>query len=132
MTSAEGGCLCSAVRYRVGGTPSYSIVCHCNTCRKACGAPSVAWLTFARHEFQLLRGTPRAFNSSPGVLRKFCETCGTALTFESERYPASIDVTTASMDDAGLFPPTREVWLEHKIVWEAPNSQLAAYPKGSE
>jgi len=46
--SHEGGCLCKAVRFRVTGDPLHSVICHCHSCRRASGAPSVAWLTFDR------------------------------------------------------------------------------------
>jgi len=54
----EGGCLCSAVRYRLSGAPVSAGTCHCKTCRKASAAPSVAWVTFARSSFALLCGEP--------------------------------------------------------------------------
>jgi len=42
---SEGGCLCGAVRYRMVGAPLSSAICHCASCRRASGAPTVAWLT---------------------------------------------------------------------------------------
>src|SRR5579862_5413609 len=94
MTDTEGGCLCSAIRYRVRGEPLHSAICHCKTCRKAAGSPSVAWVTFRRSDFQLLSGSPRVFSSSQGVLRTFCAHCGTPLTYESATTEGSVDVTT--------------------------------------
>lgn len=32
---AEGGCMCSAIRYRISGQPTNSMVCHCRSCRRA-------------------------------------------------------------------------------------------------
>lgn len=133
MTSEriEGGCLCKAIRYRVTGVPVSSIICHCNSCRKASSAPSVAWLTFASANFELLAGAPREFQSSPGVARTFCGRCGSPLTYKSVREPDTIDVTTASLDRPEQFPPVREVWLEHKLGWEAVNGSLAKFRTGS-
>jgi hypothetical protein len=130
MTDMEGGCLCSAVRYRVRGEPLHSAICHCKSCRKAAGSPSVAWVTFRRSDFQLLSGSPRVFSSSPGVLRTFCAHCGTPLTYESETAQGSVDVTTLSLDEPELFPPNREVWVQHRISWEPLDSRLAHYPQG--
>ena len=129
--SAEGGCLCRCVRYRVIGAPRSSIICHCHTCRKASAAPSVAWLTFDIARFKVLSGDLRTFRSSSGVTRKFCAVCGSPITYENDRDPGSIDVTTASLDDPNRFPPAREVWLEHKIPWEVTNESLAQFPGGS-
>lgn len=130
-SSIEGGCLCKAIRYRVAGAPISSIICHCNTCRHASAAPSVAWLTFPSADFALLSGSPRSFHSSPGVKRSFCASCGTPLTYESDREPGTIDVTTGSLDDPGRFPPTREVWLDHKLPWEETNASLDHCAHGS-
>jgi hypothetical protein len=130
-SSVEGGCLCKAIRYRVAGAPISSLICHCNTCRRASSAPSVAWLTFASANFALLSGHLRTFQSSPGVTRTFCSSCGSPLTYESDREPGTIDVTTVSLDDPGRFPPTREVWLDHKLAWEQTNASLDHRAQGS-
>jgi hypothetical protein len=131
MKYTEGGCLCGAIRYRVTGAPSSSIICHCRTCRKANAAPSVGWLTFDHGSFTLLRGTPRSFSSSSGVARTFCVECGTPLTYANDVSPSEIDVTTISLDDESIFPPTREVWLSHKVTWEPTDPSLKGYPKGT-
>ena len=128
---AEGGCLCRSVRYRVTGVPLSSIICHCHSCRRASAAPSVAWLTFDVANFKVLSGELQCFRSSPGVTRKFCAVCGSPITYESDRDPGSIDVTTVSLDDPNRFPPAREVWLEHKIAWEVTNETLDQFPRGS-
>jgi len=115
---ADGGCLCSAVRYRFSGTHSSSANCHCRSCRRASGAPAVAWITVRRSDFTILSGTPAVFHSSPGVTRQFCDRCGTALTYATERHPDMIDITTASLDYPDDYPPTAEVWLEHRLSWQ--------------
>jgi hypothetical protein len=127
MQSAEGGCLCSAIRYRVTGVPQSSSICHCNTCRKASAAPSVAWVKFELGDFELLTGQPQYFRSSPDVVRSFCNACGTPLTYQSDDSPNTIDLTTVSLDDPNRFPPTREIWLEHRLPWEANNEAIAQY-----
>ena len=119
------------MRYRVTGPPLSSIICHCQSCRRAGAAPTVAWLTFDVASFEVLCGELRNFRSSPGVTRKFCAVCGSPITYENDRDTGSIDVTTASLDDPDRFPPAREVWLEHKIAWEATNGTLDQFPRGS-
>jgi len=131
MASVEGGCLCGAVRYRLTAAPLYSVICHCVSCRKASAAPSVAWLTVRAGDFQLLRGVPRGFRSSAGVLRTFCERCGTPLTYVNERSEGSIDLTTVSLDDPARFAPTKEGWLEDKLPWEVTNPHLEQHARGT-
>lgn len=81
------------------------------------GAPVVAWVTFEKGRFRFVSGKPRTFRSSKAVLRRFCSKCGTQLTYESKKYPTTIDVTTASLDRPGAFPPTHHSWLSHDVAW---------------
>lgn len=131
MQIYEGGCLCSAIRFRISGEPSFSNVCHCATCRRANAAPTVAWLTFDRSQVEFLTGHPRVYRSSQGVARQFCGTCGSQISYQSATRPQSIDITTASLDNPNLFPPTFEVWLEHRVSWESPDESRAHYPRST-
>ena len=42
-----------------------------------------------------------------------------------------MDITTGTLDDPGLYPPTVEIWLEHKIGWESLNPLLPGKPRSS-
>ncbi len=125
---AEGGCFCGAVRYSVSSAPSNSMLCHCRTCRRVAAAPVVAWLTFDRPVFRFSKGHPAEFRSTPPVRRMFCTACGTPLTYEHEGQPGTIDVTTCSLDDPGLFPPTHHSWLAHDLEWVRFGDALPTYP----
>src|ERR1700761_2643754 len=125
MEILEGGCLCKSIRYRISGPPLSSIVCHCSTCRAASAAPTVAWLTVERAQFQVLSGYPQLFQSSQDVIRRFCRNCGSQLLYENAASPNSIDVTTVSLDSPNAYPPNLEVWLEQKIPWQEPNRSLS-------
>ena len=129
MQIIQGGCLCSAIRFRISGEPIFSIICHCATCRRASAAPSVAWLTFDRGQVEMLSGSPRTYRSSHGVVRQFCGTCGSQLAYENIASPATIDITTASLDNPNLFPPTLEAWLDHRVPWQTPSETRAQYPR---
>lgn len=128
----DGGCLCRAIRYRVAGAPLSSIICHCMTCRRVSGAPTVAWLTVDRAQFQFLSGSASIHLSSRDVVRRFCGNCGTPLTYENSGSPNTIDITTASLDDPNACPPSMEVWLEHRLNWQIPNQDLGQFDRGGE
>jgi len=132
MQIHQGGCLCSAIRFRISGTPLFSSLCHCATCRRASAAPTVAWLTVERAHFQMLSGSPHLYRSSQGVVRRFCRSCGSQLTYESTAHPNTVDVTTLSLDNPNAFAPTLEVWLEHRISWQVPSQSLTQYPRGTD
>ncbi|TMH05076.1 MAG: GFA family protein, partial [Betaproteobacteria bacterium] len=74
---------------------------------------------------------PVAFRSSPPVLRTFCGKCGTPLTYQHDDSLSTIDVTTSTLDSPERFAPTREIWIEHKLSWEALNGSLEHFPRGS-
>ena len=124
-----GGCFCGALRYRVEGAPSNSMVCHCRTCRRVAGAPAVGWVTFPLAQFRFVRGEPDEFSSSPPVMRTFCRQCGTPLTYRRDSEPDTLDVTTATLDDPNAFPPTHHSWLSHDIPWLKFGDGLPGYPE---
>src|SRR4030095_9898552 len=127
----QGGCLCGAIRYRITGLPVARSLCHCRSCRLAAGAPSVAWIVVRRSDFAIVTGEPARFRSSPSVVRTFCGKCGTPLTYQNDDSPDTIDVTTATLDLPEAFPPTREIWLDHKLAWERANENLQQFPRSS-
>ena len=127
----EGGCLCGAIRYRFTGEPKALGLCHCISCRRAAGAPAVAWTVVPRASFEILAGSPVRFRSSPPVERTFCGKCGTPLTYQSDEAPLTIDITTASLDRPERCPPKKEIWLDHRIPWMATNPSLEHYAGSS-
>jgi len=128
---AEGGCLCGAVRYRVEGESAARTLCHCDSCRRAAGGPSVAWAVFAKDAVVFTAGAPALYASSPGVVRGFCARCGTSLTWSCEDKPGQVDLTTASFDDPERFAPTREIWTEERLSWVARHPDLPQYLRSS-
>ena len=128
---AEGGCLCGAVRYRVAGPPVSSSVCHCRSCRLASGAQAVGWVVFRNDAFKLLQGHPATRHSSPQVVRSFCPRCGTPISYRHDDAPELIELTTATLDHAEQFPPTREIWLEHKLAWTPLNPDIPHHRRSS-
>ena len=131
MTNAaiEGGCFCKAVRYRIAGQPTGSMICHCQSCRRVAAAPVVAWVTVNSRDFQLVNGMPIEFMSSPSVRRSFCGACGTQLTYHRGNEPDTLDVATCSLDDPNAFPPTQHSWLSHDLAWVRFGDGLAAFEK---
>ena len=63
-----GGCMCGAIRYRVGGRLSAMAHCHCSDCRKTQGADFATNTTVDPEELQLddPSGLLCAYPSSPG------------------------------------------------------------------
>jgi hypothetical protein len=130
MNVQEGGCLCTAIRYRITEQPIYSVVCHCESCRRGNGAMAIAWITVPRSEFRFLSGFPQPYQSSPGVVRRFCKTCGSSLTYENAGSAETIDITTATLDNPTIFAPRQEVWVEHRVAWQPMDPTLRHFARG--
>jgi hypothetical protein len=128
-TALEGGCLCGAVRYRIGAEPLAQSLCHCRSCRLAAGASPVAWMVVRAADFSLISGAPVRFESSPGVERTFCGKCGTALTYQDSSQ--SMDVTVCSLDRPEVFAPAREVWIARRVPWVVPLAGVAQFEASS-
>ena len=92
----------------------------------------VAWLTFDRGQVEMLSGNPCTYRSSQGVVRQFCGICGSQLAYENAASPTTIDITTASLDNPNLFPPTLESWIEHRVAWQTPDASRIHYERGAQ
>lgn len=130
--TVTGSCHCGAIRYEVSGQPAYHALCHCTDCRRASGAPAVAWALFSQDDVNV-DGAPRVRASSENAWRHFCAECGSGLFYtNAEMFPGMIDVQTATLDDPDAFPLELHVQTAERIGWmekahELP--QFARYPE---
>ncbi len=122
-----GGCSCGSVRYEADGPIWHQTICHCATCRRAAGAPMVAWFTVARDGFRLTAGAPARHRSSPHATRAFCGRCGTQLTFEYDALADEIDLTTCSLDDPGAAAPQDHTRTSSRLAWVRTRDGLPEY-----
>jgi hypothetical protein len=119
----EGGCLCNAVRYRVTGPALAATLCHCVSCRRASGGVSVAWAVFDKAHVSVA-GTIDEYRSSPGIYWGHCAHCHSLVTYRRDSRPDHLDITTATLDDPGAFPPSVEIWIGERCAWEMLNPAL--------
>lgn len=68
-------------------------------------------------KFEVTRGEPRVYESSPGIRRSFCGKCGTSLTYVDERLPGEVYVTVGAFDEPGLFEPEVHSWSSQRLGW---------------
>jgi hypothetical protein len=123
-----GRCLCGAVRYQ-SGPAGWSTLCHCESCRRASGAHVLGLVTVAAKEFQWTAAAPGSYRSSPAVVRTFCSTCGTPLTYSHDSWPEEIALTIGSIDQADEVPPTDHTWTSEGLVWDGLYDQLRRYER---
>lgn len=127
--TVTGGCFCRAVRFEVEGPDKFACFCHCRSCQHAAGAPVVAWATYARNGFRVMRGDMHTYHSSPGVTRGICADCGTSISYEHADRPGEIDLTLNSLDDPSAPVLKAHIWVEDKASWFAIGDDLPVYEK---
>jgi hypothetical protein len=116
-TKLAGRCLCGRVRYRAAGAPLWVAHCHCESCRRATGAPVATYAGFAAESFAWTADEPASFASSSGVLRTFCGRCGTSLTYQGARWPGEVHVLAATLDRPEAVTPQGEAFAEERLAW---------------
>ncbi len=124
-----GGCHCGEVRYRVWGGIRHETNCHCTSCRRTSAAAFVSWFTTDKDCFAYSRGRATRYRSSDHGVREFCPSCGTQLTFASDRAPQEIDVTICSLDRPEVVVPKDDTWTDSALPWR-PRSELLAFRTG--
>ncbi|MET0983277.1 MAG: GFA family protein, partial [Telluria sp.] len=93
---------------------------------------AVAWFSAHTVALRFSQGDPATYRSSAHVLRGFCATCGTTLTFQDDRYPEEIDVTSASLDDPESMPPQDHIFVVDRLGWMRMADGLPEYQRTRE
>ena len=118
MRSPRGRCLCGAIRFAFDPAAVTSrSLCHCESCRRASGAPVTAWLGLRDTGWRWTVGRPELRASSPGVRRGFCKTCGTPLSYATDRHPGLTDLAAAALVDPAEFEPEAHVHWAERLPW---------------
>ena len=125
-----GGCLCGEIRYEAGGAPFSRGFCHCVTCRRAAGAPVVAWFSVRPAELRVIKGEPKSFRSSEVGVRQFCGGCGSQLFMDDARYPDEIDIAIASLDEPEAVAPEFHIFNRSRLPWLKIEDGLPTYDTG--
>lgn len=95
----KGSCLCGAVRFTVEAELSWPHACHCTQCRKQSGH-YVAGGAAPRGAVAITgAGAITWFESSPGVRRGFCGTCGAHLFWDNPAFD-TLSINLGALDGA--------------------------------
>ena len=123
----SGGCHCGAIRYQMTEDVAHHALCHCTDCRKASGAPAVAW-ALAPTEQVTITGEPVVYASSEDGRRHFCGTCGTSLFYTNDViFPGMTDVQSATLDDPDALPLQGQIQIAERIGWMETVHALPAF-----
>ena len=128
--TAEGGCLCGAIRYRITGAPVFVSQCCCKDCQKATGTGHTTIFGVLPHQVDMT-GEPKTYTShgdtGGAVTRHFCATCGGRL-FTSGDMPGEIRIFQAgSLDDPGMVAPTSIIYRKDAVWWDRFDENLPSF-----
>ena len=113
-----GSCLCGAVRFTQRGPFTHLTHCHCSICRKHHGAPFATDVASPLDGFQLLAGSDRMgrYDSSPGLYRPFCLTCGSVLPTPMPEHGLVVGPAGNLEGDLGIRP-SMHIFVASKAPW---------------
>ncbi|SLN44496.1 GFA family protein [Pseudooctadecabacter jejudonensis] len=126
-----GGCLCGAVRYTLYTPPKWTALCHCDSCRRAASAPVVAWMGFAPDAVDW-SGERQFYKSSPHANRGFCPTCGSQMSFESDRWPGEIHLYGVSLDTPEAYVPQLHCYTDEHLDWLRLSDDLPRFAQSAD
>lgn len=115
----HGSCLCGAITYTVSGELGPLMCCHCTRCRKANGSAFLAAAQVVPDDFKLHdpHGLLKAWESSPGVLRKFCGQCGSPLFSHRPGPPEVIRLRVGTLDTPCDGPVAMHIFCQDRAAW---------------
>jgi hypothetical protein len=132
--SADGGCTCRAVRYRMTGAPLIVHCCHCRWCQRETGAAFALNAMIESGRVTLLEGeleiveTPSLSGRGQRISR--CPKCRIAVwsnyagAGEALRF-----VRVGTLDEPDRFPPNVHIFTASKQPWVVLPAGVPAVPE---
>ena len=120
----RGHCLCGAITFEYSGPENWRAHCHCESCRRQTASPFTTFMGVPNGAWKWTGAAPAVYESSPGVRRSFCPTCGAPVAFEADRFPDEIHFYAALLDEPSYFAPQGHVHWEERMPWASVHDDL--------
>ena len=118
MSTTKGHCLCRAIEYEFEGKPLWVAHCHCESCRRATSSPLATYVGVGVGQFRYLKGEVVSYQSSPGVWRYHCGTCGSPMAYTSDdRWPGEVHLYHGTLADPNALVPRGHVHCGEQLAW---------------
>lgn len=111
----QGGCLCGAARYEINLDGHETGNCHCIDCQKNSGSAFMPFSNVDSGQFRWVNKPGGIYASSEVAVRRFCEKCGTPLTWEAIERPERQSVSTGTLDDTSGIEITYEIYTRSRL-----------------
>jgi hypothetical protein len=125
----KGHCLCKNIEYEFDGAPKWVMHCHCQSCRRAVSSAVATYVGVDIGQFRYLKGEPSIYESSPGVKRYFCPTCGSPMAYAGSRWPREVHLFHGTLANPAQWPPTGHAHVEEQVTWFDVHDELPRFEK---
>jgi len=127
----HGYCLCGAIRYEFDEVGViWQGHCHCESCRRACGAPLVSWFGVDKTRWRWTGETPSSYRSSDWAERWFCPKCGTPMGYASDKLPDEMHGLASTLSNPDWFTPQAHYFHSKSLPWLHIDDDLPRYVDG--
>ncbi|KAK1766328.1 DUF636-domain-containing protein [Phialemonium atrogriseum] len=116
-----GRCVCNKLQYSAhleSTDDARTSICHCSSCRRAFGTNYGLTTKVPLSGFKYEKGDPKLFTQANGVIREFCDTCG---TFICEYGEAAADkaryILWGTFNEPDKVPPKGEFFCVNRAEW---------------
>jgi len=120
----KGRCLCGQTTFEYNGDALWCGYCHCESCRRNTASPVAVFIGIPRTNYQYTGLQPGVYESSAGVRRHFCKTCGTPMAFDADKYPDEIHFYLVSLDNPQALKPEIHFHYDERLCWLQINDDL--------
>jgi len=116
--NGNGTCFCGAVNYTFALEGLSSSVCHCGMCRKLHGSDYTTWITVAKDDFSIDKGSDviSEYQVSEHTIGYFCSCCGTKVYSVDKRY-SNIGILRGTVTGEIEESPRRQWFWDKKVPW---------------
>jgi hypothetical protein len=120
--TAEGGCDCKLIRYRVHSKPIFVHCCHCRWCQRETGASFALNAMYESDRVQSIGAEPDLIDtpSASGLGQKIarCPKCRIAVwSHYAGSGPVTKFVRVGTLDNPDLLPPDVHIFTASKQPW---------------
>jgi hypothetical protein len=116
-----GSCQCGAVTYSVMGRSLFTLVCHCDLCKRqsASAFGMATWLADAEIE-RLTGETDDWVRSTPQgrqISGRFCRRCGSRIFHRHLQNPSILSIKTGNIVPPNAKTPDVHIWTSKAFPW---------------
>lgn len=120
--SAEGGCACGSIRYRLSAAPMFVHCCHCRWCQRETGSAFALNALIETSRIAVLSGTPQHVHtpseSGKGQTIVRCPDCQVAVWSHYQGAGEAIAfIRVGTLDEPDRVPPDIHIFTESKQPW---------------